>query len=556
VTRSQTDAPARQTAAPPRTGVIAGGSLVGTATLIRLTLRRDRIRIPAWTVGVVAFLAASAGSVPELYPTAEELLARGAFVSNPVLAIFTGPGYGTEGYTVGAMVANEYLIYGVLGVALMSIFMVVRHTRAEEESGRSELVRAAVVGRHASLSAVLIVAVGVNLLIGAATAVTLSASLDELSTPGSWAFGLSMAAAGIVFAAVAGVAAQVIEHARGAIGLSLAALGVAFVLRAVGDMGDDRALSWLSPVGWVQSTRAYVDERWWPLLLPVGLALLFAVVAYVLAGRRDVGAGLVPPRPGPSRAAPWLGRPGGVALHLQRPSLIAWSLGLVVLGAVFGSLVGEVERFLADSPELAEFFGATEDGAMVEAFLGVVTALLSLLATVYAVTAVLRLRNEEGAGRAEPLLATAISRWRWAAGHLGIALGGGALIVLGAAAAVGVAAAIQRGDAALIGDMLGAGAAQVPALWFVVAVIVALYGLSSRAAPLGWVVLAYAGVVELLGETLELSDGARALSPFHHVPDLPGGDVEILPLLTLAGAAAVLLGIGWSALRRRDINVT
>lgn len=86
--------------------------------------------------------------------------------------------------------------------------------------------------------------------------------------------------------------------------------------------------------------------------------------------------------------------------------------------------------------------------------------------------------------------------------------------------------------------------------------VVALYGLSSRAASCGWLVLGYAGVVELMGDALDLPDGARALSPFHHVPDLPGGEVELLPLLTLTAVEAALLGVDWAALRRRDINVT
>ena len=51
--------------------------------------------------------------------------------------------------------ANEGITWVVLALAI-TILHVVRHTRAEEESGRSELLRAAIVGRHGSAMAALI----------------------------------------------------------------------------------------------------------------------------------------------------------------------------------------------------------------------------------------------------------------------------------------------------------------------------------------------------------------------------------------------------------------
>ena len=534
----------------------AGGALTGTATLLRLVLRRDRVRLPAWLVGVVGFLTVSAISVPDLYPTPAERQARGDFVQSPVLTIFSGPGYGAEDYTVGAMVANEYLIYVVVAVALMSIFLVVRHTRAEEEAGRVELIRSSVVGAHAAPTAALLVAVGANLTIGAVSALALTASLPELTALGSWTFGLSMAAAGIVFAAVAAVAAQVTEHSRGAVGIALTTLAVAFVLRAAGDMGDGRALSWASPIGWVQSTRAYVDERWWPLLLALLVAALLTSVAYALASRRDVAAGLVAPRPGPAHAAPWLARPHGLALRLQRATLTAWALGLLAFGAVFGSLLGEVEVFLADNPQLQEFFGATEDGVLINSFLTTVMLLLGLLATGHALSATLQLHREERAGRAEPLLATPLSRVRWAGGHLVVTLGGGAGVMMAAAAGVGTAAAIERGEVSWLGDMLASGLAHLPAMWLTAGLAFALIGLAPRAGALGWVVLVHAGLVGLMGDALDVPDGLRALSPFHHVPELPGGDVGLTALVVLTVTAAAAVGTGLAGIHRRDINVT
>jgi ABC-2 type transport system permease protein len=532
------------------------GALTGTGTLVRLALRRDRVRLPAWLVGVVGFLTLSAVSVPEVFPTAAERQARGDFARSPVLTIFTGPGYGTDDYTVGAMVANEYLIYGVVALALMSIFLVVRHTRAEEEAGRVELVRSSVVGAHAAPTAALVVAVGANLAIGSATALTLTAAMPELAAAGAWAFGLSMAAAGIVFAAVAAVTAQLTEHSRGAVGLAVVALGVAFVVRAVGDIGDDRTLSWFSPIGWLQSTRPWVAERWWPLLPALLFALVLAALAYVLASRRDVAAGLLPARPGPARAADPLVHPAGLALRLERTSLGIWAVGLFAFGAAFGSLLGEVEGFLADNPQLQELFGAAGDATVVDAFLTTVLLLLGLLAGGYTLTVTLRAHRDERAGLAEPLLATPLSRVRWAGTNLMVAAVAGSVVMLAAAAGAGTTAATERGDITWLGELLGAGLVHLPALWLLVGVGAALTGLLPRATALSWIVLVYAAVVGLMGDVLDLPDGLRAGSPFHHVPELPGGEVDATALAGLALLAAILIGLGLAGFRRRDLHTT
>ncbi len=546
----------RHTGRTTSTSSRSGGPLTGTGTLVRLALRRDRVRLPTWLVGVVGFLTLSAVSVPEVFPTAAERQARGEFARSPVLTIFTGPGYGAHDYTVGAMVANEYLIYGVVALALMSIFLVVRHTRAEEEAGRVELVRSSVVGAHAAPTAALVVAVGANLVVGSATALTLDAAMPELAAPGAWAFGLSMAAAGIVFAAVAAVTAQLTEHSRGAVGLAVAALGVAFVIRAVGDIGDDRVLSWFSPIGWVQSTRPWVDERWWPLLPALLFALVLIAVAYVLASRRDVAAGLLPARPGRARATDRLVHPAGLALRLERTSLGIWAAGLFAFGAAFGSLLGEVEGFLADNPQLQEFFGAAGDATVVDAFLAMVLLLLGLLAGGYTLTVTLRSHRDEQAGLAEPLLATPLSRVRWFGTNLAVAASAGSVVMLAAAAGVGTTAALERGDITWLGELLVAGLAHLPALWLLVGVGAALTGLIPRASALTWAVLLYAAVVGLMGDVLDLPDGVRAGSPFHHVPELPGGEVEPAGLAGLALLAAVLVGLGLAGFRRRDLHTT
>lgn len=528
------------------------GALTGTAGLIRFQLRRDRVRIPVWVVAIVGFVLASVAGLPGIYATRAARQARAELMENPMAVVLTGPGYGLDDYTFGAMTANEMLPFTALVVALMSVLLVVRHTRAEEETGRAELVRAAVVGRHAATTATFVVVSGVNVVLGGLLAMGLPATLAELSMAGSLAFGAGIAALGIVFTAVAAVAVQVSEHARGAIGIGLAALGVLYALRVAGDLGNG-TLSWLSPFHWVYATRAYVDERWWPLLLPVALSAVLVVTAVALSTRRDVGAGLLAPRAGRPAASTALRGPIGLAVRLQRASLLAWGVALFTFGLGYGTLGGEVADFVAENEALADFISAAGGASVTDSFFATFILLMAMLVTGFAIQSALRVWGEESAGRAEPLLATAVSRPRWAASHLIVALVGGAAILALTGLGFGITAAIATGDADLLPRLIGAALVHVPALWLVVGLATALFGLLPRAVGLVWAVLAYGVVIGMLGGLLQFPGWTSEVSPFGHTPQLPAEDLAIGPLLVLTLIAATLLAVGLIGLRRRDI---
>ena len=159
-------------------------SFGGTGKLLRFLLRRDRARLPVWILAIGATILGSVASFATTYPSAADRQARAAVVSSGIARLFVGPGYGSEHYTFGAMTANELLPSAAIAVALMSVFLVVRHTRAEEESGRAELIRATAVGRHASLLAALIEVGDLVPLISSVMPLAEAARAHELSQSG------------------------------------------------------------------------------------------------------------------------------------------------------------------------------------------------------------------------------------------------------------------------------------------------------------------------------------------------------------------------------------
>ena len=146
--------------------------MTGLGTLLRFTLRRERVRIPVYVVVLAALIASTAAQSEQLYPTAASRADYVATVAgNPGLIAMVGPPLAVT--SVGGDVAWQWGAFGAVVAALMSMFIVGRHTRGEEQSGRSELVRASVVGRAAPLTAALIVAAVAQLLMGAATALVM-----------------------------------------------------------------------------------------------------------------------------------------------------------------------------------------------------------------------------------------------------------------------------------------------------------------------------------------------------------------------------------------------
>lgn len=536
----------------------AGSILTGTGTLVRFMLRRDRVRLPVWILAITLFTLASVAALPDLYPNESDRQARATLMENPGTRAISGPGYGLDDYTFGAMVSHEFLSWTAIFVALMSIFAVVRHTRNEEETGRAELVRSSRVGRHATTTAALTVAMGANFVLAAALGLSVgSLGVDGIGLASSLLFGAALGSVGVVFAAVAAVTVQFNEHARGASGLAGAAFALAYMLRAAGDMAEvgGGVASWLSPVGWAQQTRVYVDDRWWPLLLSLGFTVILVATAYWLSTRRDVGASLVQTRPGPAHASARLSSALGLAWRLHRASVLWWSVAILLFAYGYGTLASEVEQFVAEMSVIQD--AITElGGSIIDAWISIIILVFAVVAAVFGVLAAVRARGEENGGRAEPVLATRVSKPQWLASHLAIALGGSALLMFLTGLGLGSSVSRALGDPEMLGRVLGATLAHVPATWLMIGIVACLFGLAPRATPLVWGVIAYAGVVGWLGVLLRFPDWAINLSPLGHTPLLPVEEMRWTPLIVMTAISALLVVAGLAGLRRRDLQAT
>jgi ABC-2 type transport system permease protein len=524
-------------------------ALAGTWTLLRLALRRDRVLLTAWVAALVLSCAGSVRATVDLYPdvASREQAAR-SLNDNPALVAFYGPI--ADVHALGGVATFKLLLLGGVFVAMLCSVLVRRHTRVEEESGRAELLSATAIGRHALLAAAVTEATSAALLTGALTAAgNVAAGLD---VAGSLAFGLAWAGIGLSATGITALACQLSASTRTVGGIAAALLGAGYALRAVGDLSAGW-LSWLSPFGWASRIEAYGGNRWWVFALPVLSFVLTTAGAVALARRRDLGAGLVPDRPGPARGA--LATVTGLTLRLHRGGLLGWSLALVGLGAVLGGIAPGVQDMVGSqaAQDLFERIGGA--GALVDSFLAAEFSFVALAVTAFGISSVVRAAGEEGSGRTEQVLATGTSRNRLLGAVALVAVAGPVVLMLAFGLGASVSFGLQQGGVLdALGSLLPAALAPLPAVWVVTALGLLLFGLRARWATLGWALLGLFLLLGQVGELLGLPDRVVRLSPYGRVPRLPSESLALAPELVLSAIAAVVLAAAFGSYRARDVG--
>jgi ABC-2 type transport system permease protein len=360
---------------------------------------------------------------------------------------------------------------------------------------------------------------------------------------------------GLVFVGVTAVAAQVASTGRATLALASAVLVITFLLRAMGDIGDN-PLRWLSPIGWAQSVRAFAGEQWWTLAFSGVVAVGLVTLAFWLSTLRDPGSGLLPTRPGPDRASAALLGPLGLAVRLHRGAVIGWAVGLVTIGIVYGSIGNDIEEMVEENPVYADFLAQAQGTSLTDAFFATSLMLLAVMASGFAISAVLRLRSEEDAGRAEPLLAGPLPRWRWAFDHLAVAVVGSALVVAAGGLGIGGAYAVVSSDSSQVLRMVGASLVTLPAVFVLASIAMALFGLVPRFALAAWGALAVVVLVGVFADLLRLPEWSRQISPFQHLPATPAEPFALGPVVAVTAVAAALTAAGLWGLRRRDLHAS
>lgn len=523
--------------------------------------RRDWLQVLLWGVGTALLAYASFIGVRDAYGTAQDrtsLLA--AALANPVILMFRGLPSGAD---EGAFMI--FLIFPWLAIlaAFMSTFLAVRHTRGDEETGRAELVAATPAARTMPFAATALHGLLANALLAALVASAFLAVGAEAE--GALLAGTATGAVGVTFLGVGLLAAQLMRTSRGANSLAVWTLMATFVIagfgNAIGTPSDDLTrmesswLTWLSPFGWGENTRAFDENLWWPALLSLGVGAVLAAVSAVLVAVRDLGGSFIAERLGRADASPTLSGPMALVWRLTRGAVLGWAVGGFLIGVLSTSLASLVEEIGASNPAVEQILrqisgaGSVQQGTITTFF-----TMLGVLAACCAVQVVCRARQEEAHGTAEPLLAAPVGRVRWLADYLVVALIGVVLVIAAAIAGAALGIAGQDGDTDLMRTVLVTGAGQVAAASVFLVVTALAFVLVPRATiPLGWSLVLLGMALGLFGPLFGFPEWLVQASPIAVTPFVDGDAVDLrglwwLVLATGAGAVASL-----SLMRRREL---
>jgi ABC-2 type transport system permease protein len=532
---------------------MSGNLMTKTAYLSTFILRLDRLRILIWVFALTFFTIIVPTSFKDLYGSQQERDAMAQTMANPAMTAMTGPA-DLSNYTVGVMTAHQMLLMTAAVVGLMSILLVTRHTRADEEEGRLEMLRSLPTGRLSYLNASLLVITAANIILLLVNGFGLYAlGIESMDLEGSLLYGTALGATGLFFAGVTAVFAQLSDSSRGTIGYSMAVLLISYLLRAVTDVSNE-ALSWISPLGWVTKAEVYDSNNWWPIVLMIAAAFVLFAAANYLNAIRDLDRGFLPSKPGKRFASRFLQSPIGLALRLQRVGIISWAIGMVVLGASYGAVLGDLETFFSDNETMKQLLQPKEGVTLIEQFIPMLMIVISLLATIPPVMSINKLRGEEKKDRIVHLLSKSVSRTKLLGSYFLISIINGFMMI--SLAAFGLwAAGNEVVDGGLSFEMIfGAALSYYPAMFVMICLAVCLIGFLPKLTSFIWLYVFYSFIVLYLGGLFQFPNWIGNISPFGHVPQTPIEEFSSMPLLLLSIVGIMLAIVGFITFNRRDIE--
>ena len=153
------------------------------------------------------------------------------------------------------------------------------------------------------------------------------------------------------------------------------------------------------------------------------------------------------------------------------------------------------------------------------------------------------------------MLAEAIARSRWVLSHLAFAVAGSAVAILAAGVVTGLSYGIAVDDVGgKVRSVLAVAAMQLPSIWLLAAVTVALFGLLPRFTPVAWAVLVGFVAIYLLGSIDGFPHCLLDLVPYTHTQRISGRPFRAAPAIWLLLIDIAFIGVGLAAFRRRDLR--
>lgn len=527
------------------------------SVIARLTARRAVRSGIGWGLVFGLYVATQALTYASSYgsPAARRLLVR-EFGSNPGISALVGPA--VQIGTVPGFTAWKCAMFLAITGAVWGILTSTKLMRAEEDAGRWELLLAGrTTRRTASVQALAGLAGGVAAFFVVEAVITIATGHSAkvgIDVGGALFLTLAIVSGAAMFVAIGALASQLSSTRRQAAGYASALLGASYAVRMVADAGTGLTwLRWASPLGWIEDLNPLTKPNPLALVPIVALVAVATFLTIFAAGRRDLGASVLPDN---STARARLGLLHGhvrLAVRLTRPTMLAWTASIIAYGLLLGSIAKSGGKIITSSPSMRLVFARLGvSGA--EAYLGFSLLIMAMTLSFVAAGQVSAVRAEESSGRLEYLLVRPLSRtrwlgWRWALAALALLLGG---VLAGLATWVGAAA-----EHAGVGFtmMISAGVNVVPPALLLLGVGNLVYGALPRfAVTTTYALFVWSFLIEITGGIVKVNHWLLDTSVFHQMAAAPSVSIDWTTNAVMVALGVACTVAGLSAFSRRDLK--
>lgn len=381
-------------------------TLAGSGKYFRFTLRHNLVRYLVWIAVVIGMLAYVIILYQSQQKTDPHFLDQFTNITQAGgMAAMIGKITVTS--LAGAVWSKTWMFLAMT-LAIGMVFQVTKGMRADEENGRTELFRSRPFGIHSTLIAVVSGALLLCIVIGILSmlcSIGLGLNPAGAGMTGSVVFGLSLIVCGWLGVGVGALTNQLSASASLANTTGSIVIAAFYGLRMIGDMGNNTII-WISPLGWGEKMAPWAENRGWLIIPAILLSAILIAIALIIESRRDYGAGVLQERKGKSEANPLMRQSWGLILHLYKGTIIGWSIGMVLVGLMFGSVAKQMLDMLSNMKV------AVLQGSGMNALLGFLLLFIGLIAMVLPLQIMTGLRSDEAKGLTELQLSGGMSRYR------------------------------------------------------------------------------------------------------------------------------------------------
>lgn len=521
---------------------------------LRLLFKQLRVKVAVWLVILCGISLSLAPVFSDLFSTEEELRSIEATLDNPAMVALVGPIPEGE-YTTGVAFSHEMMIFMAIVHGIFGILIANQVGRRSEDDGLAEYLISGGLKKSTLYFNQIIVGIVINLLAGIIIYSGLTVmNIDSFTHEGNLLYSTGLAFFGMLFYMFTLFIGSIVSSAELTFGISLSVLILMYLYRAVTDVVA-MDYSVISPYNWLTRMYPYAEDNFvW--LLPFIILVVFAAAGWFLFAKRDISDAYFKAKshnkPRPIGSYPVL------SLLNMRTMIIAWLLGLFVIGLTYGSVFGDLEMMISDNEMLS---AAVEAGSIDDPmlfFINMILIISTVIAIIPSLMIVGRILKEEQSARLEVVnsgtLLKKLSRGRVLVTHWVISLFAGLLSMVLTTLGMYLASLNVDNLQVDLGDYFMASLNYFSVILFTAGLGVLLLGISRSLFKLIWAYIGYLFFVAYLGNLVELGDIFHMLTPFHYLNNVPIDNMDWIGFTGIIGVGIVLFIAGLILFKRRDLN--